>query len=207
MDQEVFNAMLANAISSGLSGGSYVHHFSGEEMDALLTAMAAANPMPSGMDWETFVDSCKSYEEDSEAYAVGTRNGTVVTSGDATYHNNSKYYSEQAYVSASSAETDANAAQSYAVGGTGTRTGEDTDNAQYYSQISYNAMQSAAGSSTLAKSWAVGGTGSRAGEDTNNSKYWALQSHAAASDILIDGVTETEYIFAVLNGRLYLQEV
>ena len=34
--------------------------------------------------------------EDAEAWAVGERNGTPVTSGDDTYQNNSKYYSELA---------------------------------------------------------------------------------------------------------------
>lgn len=34
-------------------------------------------------------------KEDAEAYAVGTRNGVPVTSGDPAYHNNAKYYSEQ----------------------------------------------------------------------------------------------------------------
>lgn len=34
-------------------------------------------------------------EEDAEAYAVGTRSGVPVTSGDPAYHNNAKYYSEQ----------------------------------------------------------------------------------------------------------------
>ena len=34
--------------------------------------------------------------EDSEAWAVGERNGTPVTSGDETWHNNSKYFAQQA---------------------------------------------------------------------------------------------------------------
>ena len=33
--------------------------------------------------------------EDSEAWAVGKRDGTDVPSSDPTYHNNSKYYAEQ----------------------------------------------------------------------------------------------------------------
>ena len=33
--------------------------------------------------------------EDSEAWAVGQRDGTDVPATDPTYHNNSKYYSEQ----------------------------------------------------------------------------------------------------------------
>ncbi len=34
------------------------------------------------------------YKEDAEAYAVGTRNGTPVTSGDPAYQNNAKYYAD-----------------------------------------------------------------------------------------------------------------
>jgi len=33
---------------------------------------------------------------DSEAYAKGTRNGVPVENGDPAYHNNSKYYAEEA---------------------------------------------------------------------------------------------------------------
>ena len=40
---------------------------------------------------------------DSEAWAVGERNGEAVEDTDPTYHNNSKYYSEQAYASEQSA--------------------------------------------------------------------------------------------------------
>ena len=43
-----------------------------------------------------------------------------------------KTYSENAYLSQRNAETDAINAQSYAIGGTGSREGEDTDNAKFY---------------------------------------------------------------------------
>lgn len=43
------------------------------------------------------------YAEDSEAWAVGQRAGTDVPDTDDTYHNNSKYYSQQAATSASDA--------------------------------------------------------------------------------------------------------
>lgn len=36
----------------------------------------------------------KEYRETSEAYAVGTRNGTAVPSTDPAYHNNAKYYAD-----------------------------------------------------------------------------------------------------------------
>lgn len=40
--------------------------------------------------------SAEDDEEDAEAYAIGTRGGVPVTSGDPAFHNNSKWYSEQA---------------------------------------------------------------------------------------------------------------
>lgn len=49
--------------------------------------------------------------EGAEAWAVGQRNGTDVESGDPTYHNNSKYYAQEASGSA----TDANTAKNEAV--------------------------------------------------------------------------------------------
>lgn len=39
-------------------------------------------------------------EETAEAYAAGTRDGVPVTSGDPAYHNNSKYYKDQAAAAA-----------------------------------------------------------------------------------------------------------
>lgn len=49
-------------------------------------------------------------KEDAEAYAVGKRNGVDVASDDPTYHNNSKWYSEQAASSATAANTAKNQA-------------------------------------------------------------------------------------------------
>ena len=42
--------------------------------------------------------NASSSELDSEAYALGTRNGTPVSSDDPAYHNNAKYYSDTAYI-------------------------------------------------------------------------------------------------------------
>lgn len=43
-------------------------------------------------------------QHDSEAWAVGTRDGAAVTSLDVTYHNNAQYYAEQAVGAAARAE-------------------------------------------------------------------------------------------------------
>lgn len=51
-----------------------------------------------------------------------------------------KVQSANASLSASNAETNATKSQSYAVGGTGSRTGEDTDNAKYYNEQAQQAL-------------------------------------------------------------------
>lgn len=49
------------------------------------------------------VEFAEGYAEESEAWAVGERQGVPVTEGDDTYQNNSKYYSQQSESSAQSA--------------------------------------------------------------------------------------------------------
>lgn len=148
-----------------INGNQFRSSYRGDQIDALLAAMAQANPMPSGTDWVAFIDDCREYQEDSEAYAVGTRNGTDVGSSDPTYHNNSKYYSQQAAADASTASVSATTATNKAT------------------QASSSA-ETAASKATLSQSWAVGGTGTRSGENRNNAKYWAEQaSHAAGGGV------------------------
>lgn len=62
-------------------------------------------------DIENAVQGITAYTYDSEAWAVGTRNGTVVKSSDETYKNNSKYYAQLSENSASNAANSATAAQ------------------------------------------------------------------------------------------------
>lgn len=45
--------------------------------------------------WAAWVEDVADAVRDAEAYALGTRDGTPVGETDPTYHNNSKYYSEQ----------------------------------------------------------------------------------------------------------------
>ena len=96
---------------------------------------------------------------DAEAWAVGQRGGEDVAEGDPTHQNNSKWWSKVAEAAKLAAQTAAQSAQntlaslvetanakiaaaaaevvnakSWAVGGTGTRQGEDTNNAKYWSQ-------------------------------------------------------------------------
>lgn len=62
---------------------NYVSTLTGPQMDAALLDMA---------------------EHNSEAWAVGTRDGSAVSSADVTYHNNAAYYADQANGAAARAE-------------------------------------------------------------------------------------------------------
>ncbi len=76
----------------------------------------------------------------SEGYAIGKQNGSDVSPSSPYYHNNSKYYSQQASESATSSENDALVSEGYA---TGKQNGQDVpesspyyhNNAKYYSDL------------------------------------------------------------------------
>lgn len=73
-------------------------------------------------------------------------------------------------------------AESYARGGTGERSGEDSDNSMYYANQAALSAENADDSATKSESYAKGGTNSRTGEDTDNSKYYSEQSASSAED-------------------------
>lgn len=75
----------------------FVSALTGPEMDQALIDMAYHN---------------------SEAYAVGTRNGVAVGSSDVTYHNNAKYYAEQTGADVQAAEAAAARAEAAVPSGT-----------------------------------------------------------------------------------------
>ena len=96
------------------------------------------------------------YIQDAEAWAKGTKNGTAVENTDPTYHNNSKYYSEQASDSATNAGTSA------------TNAGTSETNA--------------AASALTAEAWAKGtknGTAVPSSDPAyeNNAEYWKSQAY------------------------------
>ena len=62
--------------------------------DAAQTAQAGAETARAGA--ETAKGAAEDSAEDAEAWAVGQRNGTDVPSTDPAYHNNAKYYKDQA---------------------------------------------------------------------------------------------------------------
>ena len=134
------------------------------------------------------------YEADSEAYATGKRDGTDVGSDDPTYHNNSKYYAEQASGSATAAAGSATAAAGSASAAAASESAAATSesNAATSETNAGNSATAAAGSATAAagsaedaEAWAVGkrgGTDVPSTDDTyhNNAKYYAEQAAQAA---------------------------
>lgn len=132
-------------------------------------------------------EEAKEYSETSEAYAKGTRDGSDVSSSDPAYHNNSKYFAEQAGGYADSAgtsastatdkagEASASAASASASATTATtKAGEATDAA-----ASAASSASAAGTSEI-NAAASAGTASTAATNAANSATAAQTAQAAA---------------------------
>lgn len=135
-------------------------------------------------------------------------------------------YAEQAAQHASS--DNARLSESWAIGGTGVRYGEDISNSKYFSDQSQawatggtNGTPSATNNAkywsdqaeeradergqywddklaTTGESWTQGGTGTRQGEDTNNAKYWSEQAYHWYEEA---GEVVTEGGVSSFNGR------
>lgn len=127
---------------------------------------------------ETAADEAEDYSEDSEAWAVGQRDGVDVPSTDPTYENNSKYYASQAGAHVENAEA-------WAVGergGVPVTSGDDTyeNNSKYYAGQADDSAEDS-------EAYAIG---KRNGVDVtsgdvayeNNSKYYSGQSEGSAED-------------------------
>lgn len=105
------------------------------------------------------IDLARNHMLNAEAWAVGTKDGVPVEDTEPQYNNNSKYWADHSADSASAAAlseshasaSETNAAdsatlsESWAVGGTGTRQGENTNNAFYWSQQAQQGSQEVSG--------------------------------------------------------------
>lgn len=81
--------------------------------NAAIASAAAESASDSAAAAASSAQGVQGYAEDAEAYAVGKRGGTDVPSSDVAYHNNSKYYAQQAGSSAQSAAESAAAAEAW----------------------------------------------------------------------------------------------
>lgn len=165
------------------------------------------------------IQECEQYVIDSgnnavqsEKWATGTANGTPVTSGDTTYHNNSKYYAEQAATSetnasnsatsaaadASRVETMANTSEKWAVGqvnGVDVPITDETyhNNSKYYAGRSSNSATNAATSATNAS-------------NSEQAAKLAEQNAKESEDILQYYASFAIPRFVIANNRLYISD-
>ena len=165
------------------------------------------------------IQECEQYVIDSgnnavtsEKWATGTANGTPVTAGDTTYHNNSKYYAEQAGTSAtnasnsatsaaaSAASVEANATQSekWAVGQANGVDVPSTD-PTYHNNSKFYATQ-AGTSATNAN------TSANNASTSANAAKLSEQNAKASEDILQFYVNFTLPRFIIQNNRLYISD-
>lgn len=100
-EQAEDSATAASGSASDASGSA--SDALGYKNDAADYATAAGG---SASDALGYKNAASDYSQNSEAWAVGQKNGVDVPSSDPTYHNNAKYYAEQAAGSASAAVED-----------------------------------------------------------------------------------------------------
>ena len=126
-------------------------------------------------------EKAKEFRDLSEAWAVGEKQGEPVVEGEEQYNNNSKYWAEESSKTATLSE-------SWAVGGTGTRDGEDDNNSKYWSEESQAWATGKIGDEVLtegaqfennaeyysgvSKKWAIGAND----EDVENAQHFYEQS-------------------------------
>lgn len=101
------------ALQAAQDAAASAQSASGAHEDAASARTSAQNAQQSETDALNYKNLAQRQAENSEAWAVGTRDGVDVGSGDETYHNNAKYYAGQLDTAVETATTAAtNASQS-----------------------------------------------------------------------------------------------
>ena len=135
--------------------------------------------------------------------------------------NHAEQSADNAADSESDAAYDAQLSQSYAIGGSGIRDGEDTDNSKYYKEQAYNykelARQSSSNAGTYereSEAWAVGQMDGADVSPTekwyhNNSKYYSEQSadSARSSANSATDSADSAHNASVSEGNAYTSSV
>lgn len=121
--------------------------------------------------------------QDSEAWATGKRQGTDVSIDDETYHNNSKYYSEQSASSASESAGYANDSNQHALNASASEANalqSATDSASSAAESLSHANDSES-YRALSEQWATGGSAGTPSA-TNNAMYYSQQAANSATN-------------------------
>lgn len=153
----------------------------------------------------TIIALATEQEQNAEAWAVGERGGVPVPDTDETYHNNAKYYAEQAGGGSGEAHEFALQAEAWAVGerdGVPVPNTDEThhNNSKYYAGQSSDSATASSNSATAASSSA---------RDAQNSKEAAKLSeqNAKASEDILQFYVDFEIPrFVIQNNRLYISD-
>ena len=137
-------------------------------------------------DTQALITSAQTIVSDAQTYAndASTSAGTASTAAN-TATAQAAIATNQANLAAGYAQnvdTFAKTAKSWAVGGTGTRQGEDTDNSKYYSQQAHDSEINAAASETAAAASEVNAAASESNAATSESNALTSEQNAATSE-------------------------
>ena len=113
---EGYAQQASNAVSSV---ATYSQSASNSANSASSSASSASTAANNASGYST---AAETFALNAEAAAAGTRNGTAVTSGDPFYHNNAKYWRDDAATSASTALGYKNSAETAATSASGSAT-------------------------------------------------------------------------------------
>lgn len=177
-----------------------------------------------------YTDIADGLLSDTEAYAAGTREGDPVESDDPAYHNNAKYYNEQAALSADaasgssvSANTQALKSEGYAIG---KQNDESVDSSSPYYHNNAKYYKDQAASSASSAETAEGNSGARALESEgyavgkqngvdvssdspyyhNNSKYYMEQTSAMVNLAIPAPASPSSGQFLVYDGTAWVAQ-
>lgn len=207
------------------------------EESAEAAAQSATESAQSAENSEGFMLTAKQFAEsaehdagislNAEAWATGKRNGIDVDTTDDTYHNNSKYYSEQAASSQATAFINAEDAEGFSedseAWAKGTRAGVDVDsedetyhnNAKYYAQSIIGQVEAATAQANAAalsataasnSATAAAGSATSAAGSSIDSEAWSKGTRAG-SDVESTDPTyhNNSKYFSEMANYYYLQ--
>ena len=132
------SASALSASSASASATSASQSASSASTSETNASQSEANALASEQNAKTSEDNAKESEENAETYQNNALIYKDLAYGYKNEAQSADMSAQQSASNASTSETNASASatlsQSYAVGGTNTRTGEDTDNAKYYKE-------------------------------------------------------------------------
>lgn len=127
------NEYMGNALTYSQNAETYMNNAEDYKDASANSATASANSAAAAADSQEKAKASEDASKGSEENAKASENAASQSETNAqTYMNEANTSEQNARTSETNALNSANRAQSYAVGGTGTRDGEDSNNSYYY---------------------------------------------------------------------------